>query len=245
MSVLLTVLTVIGWIFLGITGLIAGVFALAALLLSVPVHLTADYSGEMRLKFWYGFIPIQILPSKPKKDKPPKKLKKEKRESAETKPKKSLHEILAPYGGLEHFPQTMPQLLEALLEVGKMLNSFRRAPTICYLRVVIVCGGSDAAQAAINYGRAWPILIGIETALRKSLRLKKFEGNAVLDYTAYQQIFQGAVKLRLWPIRLAGVAVFRGLRVLRRYLRIKKYGKQHQPVHQSEKGVTVHEQSST
>ena len=168
---------------------------------------------------------------------------------AQPKPKKTLEQILGPYGGLDHLPETMPELLGVLLEVGRMLNGFRGSLTICYLRVVIVCGGDDAAQAAINYGRAWPILIAIEQALGKVLRLKKFEGDAVLDYGEPKQKFLGAATLRIVPMRLVAVAVFRALKMLRRYFRIRSYGKEYRKankqMNKTKKGVTIHEQSGS
>ena len=244
---MMTVLSVVGWILLWILIVIFGLLALIVLLLSVPVWVMADYGDETRLTVRYGLIPIRILPSKPKdpakqKEKKPKQPKPKPEKSDEPKPKKTLEEILGPYGGLDHLPETMPELLGALLEVGKMLNGFRNSLTICYLRVVIVCGGDDAAQAAINYGRAWPILIAIEQALGKVLRLKKFEGDAQLDYAESKQKFLGTAKLRIVPMRLVGVAVHRALKMLRRYFRIRKYGKPYRKAHKqankTKKGVT-------
>ncbi len=246
---MMMVLSVLGWILLWILIVIVGLLVLIALLLSVPVYLLADYGEETRLTVRYGLIPIHLLPRKMKKKAKKEKKQKEKKpkpsDAEKPKVKKSLQEILGPYGGLDHLPDTMPELLGALMEVGRMLNGFRGSLTVCYLRVVIICGGGDAARAAINYGRAWPILTAIESALGKVLRLKKFEGEAVLDYAAPAQKFQGAAVLRLTPIRLVGVATYRALKVLRRYFRIRKYGKPYRQANQTKKGVNVHEQPGT
>ena len=63
---MMTVLSVLGWLLLGIVLLPFALLALIALLLCVPVWVCAEFDAETRLTVQYGFIPIRILPAKPK-----------------------------------------------------------------------------------------------------------------------------------------------------------------------------------
>ncbi len=128
-----------GWIIAGI------IFIIILVLLLGRVQVTADYSEDFILKIKYMFFPILTLPStKPKKEKKPKKPKKEKAEDEkEKKPKKkislNLDDILA-----------LAKL--ALNSIGKPLRKILKRVEISHLSLDIVCGGEDAAKAAITYG---------------------------------------------------------------------------------------------
>ncbi len=130
-----------GWIIAGI------IFIIILLLTLGRVQITADYSEDFILKIKYMFFPILTLPStKPKKEKKPKKPKKPKEEKAEDeeeKPKKkislNLDDILA-----------LAKL--ALNSIGKPLRKILKRVEISHLSLDIVCGGEDAAKAAITYG---------------------------------------------------------------------------------------------
>lgn len=252
---MMTVLTVIGWVLLWILIGIVGLLALIALLLCVPVHLLAEFGDSTRLRVRYGPVRITLMPGtpKPKKEKKPKKkqTKKEKQskkadQSKEEKPKKALKETLADFGIPDHLPDTMAELVQMLIHVGRLGNGVRHSFTICYLRLTVVCGGSDAAEAAINYGRAWPMLLGVEQLLGKVLRMKEFAGAPVLDYHCDKQQWKGEADIQCVVIRIVAVAVYRALRIFGGYRRIRKIGKRgRNKTRQSKKGVTVHEQSGT
>lgn len=128
-----------GWIIAGI------IFVIILVLLLGKVQVMADYSEDFILKIKYMFFPILTLPStKPKKEKKPKKPKEEKAEDEkEKKPKKkislNLDDILA-----------LAKL--ALNSIGKPLRKILKRVEISHLSLDIVCGGEDAAKAAITYG---------------------------------------------------------------------------------------------
>lgn len=246
------VLSAVGWVLLWILIVLLGLLAVIVLLLCIPVHIMASYGDGMRLRIRYGVIPIQILPLKrmrpeKSKEKPKKEKKKKATTPAKEKPKKALKETLAAYGIPHNLPDTMSELLKMLLQVGKMGNGLRRSLTICYLRVEMICGGADAAQAAINYGRAWPVLVSIERALGAVFRLRRYEAAPVLDYASDRQTLRGEVDLRIAPIRAAAVMTHRGVRILAGYLRIRRKngGKKSKQIKNQSKGVTTHEQSGS
>lgn len=250
MTVLLGVLGVIGRVLLGVLAGVGCLLALVVLLLCVPVYVRVQYGPELGLTVRYGLIPIRLLPArereKPEKESKPARRKKKPAQLKEKKSKPPLRQTLAKYGIPEHLPETLHELLLALLELGRLGNDVRRSLTICRLEVEVVCGGSDAAQAAIHYGQAWPMLLGLEQALGQVVRLKRFEGAPVLDYSAPEQVWRGRIVVRFVPLRITAAAIRRGLRVFGGYRRVIKLGQSgEQPAQQAEKGVTVHEQSGT
>lgn len=131
-----------GWIIAGI------IFIIILVLLLGKVQVTADYSEDFILKIKYMFFPILTLPSaKPKKEKKPKKPKKPKEEKAEDekekKPKKKISLTLDDILALAKM---------ALNSIGKPLRKILKRVEISHLSLDIVCGGEDAAKAAITFG---------------------------------------------------------------------------------------------
>ena len=221
-------------ILLWLLAVLGGLLGLVVLLLCVPVHFLAEYGPRTRLRLRYGFVTVTLLPGKekPGKEKPKKK-------PAESKPKTPLKVRLAELGIPERLPETMDELLlHMLTELVRLADGLRRSLTLHRLRLELRCGGADAAQAAINYGRAWPLLLGVEAALRRVVRLRRFEGVPVLDYAAGKQSFAGSADLSLLPIRAAAACAVHGLRILAGYLRLRKQNR----APARKKGVTDNEQ---
>lgn len=141
-----------GWI---ITG---AILLLLLFLLGLRVTVVIDYCGDIFVRVSTLGITVFRIPAskkkkpkkKPEKAKKPKKSKKSKNEaeadnSEETdKPKKekpTLSELI--------------DLIKLILDsVGKPLKKVFKRIIISHLNLAIVCGGEDAAKAAINYGAA-------------------------------------------------------------------------------------------
>ncbi len=131
-----------GWIIAGI------IFIIILVLLLGKVQVIADYSEDFILKIKYMFFPVLTLPStKPKKEKKPKKPKEPKEEKAEDekekKPKKKISLTL---------DDILALVKMALNSIGKPLRKILKRVEISHLSLDIVCGGEDAAKAAITYG---------------------------------------------------------------------------------------------
>ena len=102
----------------------------------IPVGVRAVYDGDAAVYLTVLGIPIRLYPMK-KKEKP------QKTEAEAPKEKKKFQ--IPPRAQLEEY-------LHLLLEV---LGRFRRRLVVRKLKLHAVFGGNDAADAALNYGRAW------------------------------------------------------------------------------------------
>lgn len=129
-----------GWI-------IAGIILIIIFLLTLgKANVTVDYGESLIVKIKYMFFPILTLPSAKKKSEKPKKAKKKKQkpakdEKSEEKPKKKL--------SLDDILELVKLALDSL---GKPLKKILKRVEISHLALNIVCGGEDAAKAAITFG---------------------------------------------------------------------------------------------
>lgn len=156
----------VGWI---ITG---SILLLVLILLMSRATIIVDYSGDIYLKVKYFGITIFKKPGKKKPRKTPKKKAKkksgkdlkdednekdgdEKDESDKKKKKKSKKPMPT-------FDELMELLRMVLDSLGKPLKKILKRITFSHLSFDAVCGGSDAAKAAINYGA---MNIALSTAL--------------------------------------------------------------------------------
>lgn len=133
-----------GWTIVGI------IFIVILLLTLGKVTVYVDYNESLILKIKYMFFPILTLPAKKKKDDKAKKSKKKPKkkdekktddENAEEKPKKKL--------ALGDILELVKLVLNSL---GKPLRKILKRVEIDHLALNIVCGGEDAAKAAITFG---------------------------------------------------------------------------------------------
>lgn len=134
-----------GWTIVGI------IFIVILLLTLGKVTVYVDYNESLILKIKYMFFPILTLPAKKKKDDKAKKSKKkpkkkddkktEDSENTEEKPKKKL--------ALGDILELVKLVLNSL---GKPLRKILKRVEIDHLALNIVCGGEDAAKAAITFG---------------------------------------------------------------------------------------------
>lgn len=157
----------VGWIIAG------SILLLFLILLLSRVTIIVDYDGDVYLKVSYFGITVFKIPSKKKSKKKAKKKKKKSditdkaAESAvkedETSDKKDgdfddpdssdkKKKEKKPKKPLPTFDELMDLLRLALNSVGKPLKKILKRVTFSHLSFDAVCGGADAARAAINYG---------------------------------------------------------------------------------------------
>lgn len=133
-----------GWI-------IAGAILLFVLVLLMSrATVIFDYSGDVYLKVSYFGITVFKIPGKKKKKKKAKKKKDEndgKEEESDKKKKKK-----KPKKPMPTFDELMELLRMVLDSIGRPLKRILKRVTFSHLSFDAVCGGSDAAKAAINYG---------------------------------------------------------------------------------------------
>lgn len=136
-----------GWI-------IAGAILLFILVLLMSrATVIFDYSGDVYLKVSYFGITVFKIPGKKKAKKKAKKKKDEKDDKAdEEESDKKKKKSKKPKKPLPTFDELMELLRMVLDSIGKPLRKILKRVTFSHLSFDAVCGGSDAARAAINYG---------------------------------------------------------------------------------------------
>lgn len=162
-----------GWIIFG------GIMLLIAALLAAPAIVRVEYAEEVRVKITLLFVTLVRVPPKTKKaakkDKHAKKAAKDIGKAEESALEDGKKES-APQSGAAKEQSKTPkkkaakndkltlseiyELAKALVDsLGKPLKKLLRRTRISRLRVNIICGGEDAADAALNFGKT-NILIG-------------------------------------------------------------------------------------
>ena len=139
-------MVMVGWI---ITG---SILLLILILLMSRVTIIVDYDGDVFVKVkYFGLFTIYRKPGKEKVPKKPKKKSKKKGENdAGDGGKKRKKE--KPKKPKPTFDELMELLRMALDSLGKPLKRILKRISFSHLSFDAVCGGEDAARAAINYG---------------------------------------------------------------------------------------------
>lgn len=130
---------------------IAGIIFIIILLLTLgKVSVMVDYGELLIVKIKYMFFPIFTLPQKKEAAEKPKKAKRKKKEQKKKDEKpddKENKEKKKPALG------DIIELVKAGVDsLGKPLKKILKRVEISHLRLNIVCGGEDAAKAAITFG---------------------------------------------------------------------------------------------
>lgn len=151
--------------------LIAAAILLVVLLILVGrVTVIFDYGEELYLKVSYLMFTVFKIPAKrkktAKKDKKSAKSAKKAAKSAEKAEKSAKKAEKTSKNAGKSAKKPKPDLSDifalvklALDSIGKPLKRILKRTEISHLRLDIVCGGSDAAKAALNFG-ATNILVG-------------------------------------------------------------------------------------
>ncbi|MCH5195896.1 MAG: DUF2953 domain-containing protein [Oscillospiraceae bacterium] len=130
---------------------IAGIIFIIILLLTLgKVSVMVDYGELLIVKIKYMFFPIFTLPQKKEAAEKPKKAKRKKKEQKKKDEKpddKENKEKKKPALG------DIIELVKAGVDsLGKPLKKILKRVEISHLKLNIVCGGEDAAKAAITFG---------------------------------------------------------------------------------------------
>ena len=181
------------------------------LLACIPVGAELRYAEELTVCVTVCGIRFRIFPAK-----------KEKKSKQKKKPKKP-----KPQGGEK--PKQKKSLTAYLPLALDFLDGFRRKLLIRRLTLHAVFGGSDPADAALNYGRAWAVIGNLMPRLRRAFRIRKEQVDAVYDPDIPRLQIQCVLSLSL----TVGQALALAFRALRQFLQIRR----------TEKAVQKNEQS--
>ncbi len=123
--------------------IIGAILAVIALLLFLPVHITAAVKDEAKVFLRILFVKIKLFPVKEK----PEKKKKEQKPKQE-KPKEKTEKK-------EKEKRDIPSLIHSVADIlGVFLRQFSKHVKIKVLRYKIIIGTDDAAKTALLYGAA-------------------------------------------------------------------------------------------
>lgn len=200
--------------------------AILLLLISLtPVGIDAAYDEVLTLKLKLGVFRLTLLPKKEKKTAPEK-------EQAPKKDKPKANKAAKPK------PEAQPLFTGKLSEIAELLHllfdvlyAFRQRLVIerIYLRVYF--GGDDAAQTAVNYGRAWAAVGALTPMLERCFSIKERDVEPLYAPDRVKTEFRGQIIL---TIRI-GSAIALALSVLPKVI---KY------ITEKKKGRGQHESSS-
>lgn len=154
-----------------------------------------------------GPVKLRLLPLKPRKPEKEKKRQKKKKPSQEKPPKKP---------EAEGAPGTLSRLLKLLPVAGEFCGSLRRKIRIDDLDLALTWGGTDAAAAALSYGRAQAALGMIWPVFEHNFKVKRRSFQLGLDYSLPQPV----VELRAAVSLTLGQALALGVKYCAKALRI-------------------------
>ena len=152
---------------------LAGILLLILVLLLIPVGAFVRYDdGALLVQAVIGPLRLTLWPQKPKD---PDKLAK--------RGSKKKNEPPPPAGRTEEKKKLSWSQLRPLVDAArKMLGTLPKKLMVRELTVVVTAGGTDAAKAAIHYGRAWALIGVIMPVLENTFRIGKRHVEAKLDY---------------------------------------------------------------
>ena len=225
-------LRVLGWILLGILGLMA-------LLLLTPVSVRAKY--EDALEVWLGLGPVKLrafpLKKRKKTEKKPQKAKKTKEKKVKQKPKTEKEPKKSPLA-LEK--PTLTQLPDYLRLGADALGSMRRRILVRNFRLDLTLGGDDAAKTALNYGRVAALFSILGPLLERAFRVRKRDVSVEADFSGGPNRAAGEIEIAACPLRL----VIAGLKLLFAFLALQRKTAQEKTNDNETKGGNEHEQYS-
>lgn len=208
LSVLLTILKVIGWLLLAVL-----VLLVAALF--VPLAADVAYRGdELSVVAQVLFLRIPILPEKPgKKEKKEKKQKKKKAKPEDGKKKSAKKKKKKPL-------ITLQFILDMLESAGWIIKRFFKGLWFKQFRLCWVVHSGDAAATAIDYGKTSAALYAAQASLQNLFNLQVEEFRVLPDFAGEQESekhFSCKITARLYIIVVIAIyALFRVLPKLRK-----------------------------
>ena len=181
----------------------------------IPVGVSALYDSEgSHVYATVGVFRIRLFPVK-KREKTPK--------AEEKKPsqKKAAAHKKTPEKKGGSITDFLP-LLDTVLD---FVNAFGRKLRITHLQMKLILAGDDPGDLAQNYGRAWALLGNLFPVLENSFVIKKRDLEVECDFLADKTTVKVRADLSITVGRMLSLAVFRGVPVLREFLKIMKMRK--------------------
>ena len=110
--------------------------------------------------------------------------------------------------------------LPVLDRVLDFLSAFRRKLRIQQLEMVIILGGGDPSDLAINYGRGWAALGNLEPLLDQAFVIKKRKMEVECDFLAESTTVIARMDISITIGRIVALLVAWGLPIVWEFLKI-------------------------
>ena len=198
------------------------ILAVLAVLNLTPIGARVLYDERgLRVRAVLGLIEFEVLPGKTKTpeqmEAEEEKKKKKAAEKAKKKKKKQPEDASAPEDGAEKQPlgAKLEEFLP-LIRLGlKALGGLRHVFTVRRLTLRVTYGGADAGKIARNYGLAWSVAGAGMALLTRAFRVKRYDVEPALDYTAQDLRITADACVTLTLGRLVVFGVRYGIQALR------------------------------
>ena len=170
--------------------------AVVSLVYFFPVRIIARYDGqEAGAWLWLGPVKYQLYPE----------TEEEKKQSGDKYSKKANGEASE---------DTVTVFFEQVKKAVELLLKLREHLTVKKLEFKLILAGSDPAELAVNYGRAWAALGNLMPQLERFLRIKKRDLEVECDFTA--------PKTRVYAYADLRIPLSKAIYVLYKYSKIKE-----------------------
>lgn len=220
-----------GWLIAG------GILLFILILLSIPVVAWFDYGETLRLRVRYLFFTVYQIPAKPKKRRKKKTKKKKKAakvaeqeadkpqaEQAEqtTVPAQKNEKKRGKAKSKEKDPKkpTLSEIFElvkvAVESLSKPLKKLCRRIKICDFDLHMICGGDDAAKAALNFGRMNLLVTNALGWLGSFFTLRRPHIDINVDFQSEETVTECSCRIKLSALAaLAFAFTFLGRLIVR------------------------------
>lgn len=187
---------------------------LLVLLATMPIRVMIAYSmqgASVRLKI--GFLSFSVFPGKGKK----KQKKKDKEETKSDKP------AAADGKKNEKAQKPKPKITDYLPIVRliiDLLNRLRSKLVIKRFDLLLILGGGDPCDLAVQYGRTQGVFAVLMGQLENVFHIRNRDVHLACDFTADKTVLEGFVDVSITFGKLLYLVVKYGIMILREYFAI-------------------------
>ena len=182
-----------------------GILALLLLLLLTPVHLQARYDGALRVRARYLFLVFPLYPRPEKRKKTVKRAKRKRREASKAEPEKKKKKELSQWERLlrEEGPSGLVRTVADLARLaGTAAGRILAAVTVDRLTLCLIVASEDAADTAVNYGKACAALYPSLAVLESAVRVRRRDIALAPDFLRRRGEVRGEIRLHVRPLRI-------------------------------------------
>ena len=198
-------------------------FCIAAVLFvlgQIPLGCSVEYSDQGP-KVWahVGVLKICVFPMKKRKSEvKPKKAQKKKKKTVQKEPVPAMQKL---GGALAYAQELLPIALQAL-------GQFKKKLRMDVLRLELISGAADPADAALRYGQASAALGALWYPLTEALDIRDGYARVVPDFESNDMTVYAYGKLTIKLGQILWLGVYFGLRGLTAFLSVRKQLKNEQ-----------------